>query len=548
MSDIPLALSLLTPLSFVSEVEIVGRTVRSDSAIAEEASTSQHSFADASAHLVHNNVADVVKKQSGEALDFNYGTSRSQLERIGIPHLHALHLNGSGVIIAVFDTGFNRAHESLLHLKIDAVYDFVYNDTNVDDETNDAQGASRHGTAALSNIAAMSPGNLYGGSFGATFLLAKTEDTRTETSLEEDNFARAIEWSEAKGADIISASLGYDTWHSFSDFDGKTSVITRAGNRAVDLGVLFIVANGNAGVRGIGTPADMDRVLSLGALGSTNTELAYFSSRGPTSDSRIKPDVSAPGSSIKVAFYQDPAEYVQMSGTSFATPLTAGVAGLLLQSHPEWTNRQLRDAILYSANKTSARTPNIEFGFGVVDAVAANAFNPKTDEEIKALCVAPYGSWNESRRACVCSGDYYNSDCRTQKLACRSWCPGLCLTPERNATCSCTKSAKNRCVSNPTIEAAAWTCPASRFANGTACECGCGLFDPDCDNPRLPIVGCSGNATQCIRDPLNTAIAKCSESSPAAEPVEPSSEGTKKNHKYGILASIVLSIFGLIMR
>lgn len=535
VSDVNKAVSTLSSLPFVKELDLVGRTVRPNFASSD---------VDITTETTSTHQDSSLERDAEDSMALNYGESRSQLERIGIPTLHSQGYNGSGVIITVLDTGFNRQHQSLSPLTVNDVYDFVYNDTNVSDEGYEA-GASNHGTAAWSNIGARAPGNLYGGSYDAAYLLCKTEDTRSETSVEEDNFARAIEWSEQRGADILSASLGYDSWHSWSDFDGKSSIIARVGNRAVDLGMLFVVANGNAGESGIGTPADMDRVLALGALGETNDAMAGFSSRGPTFDGRIKPDVSAPGVSVRVADFQNIAGYKKLSGTSFATPLTAGVAGLLLQANPTWTNRQLRDAILYTATPKGG-SPNNVFGFGVVNAADAVSFAPQTQELLQTLCVAPYGSWDAQYGKCACSSGYYNSDCRTETLACSAWCPGLCESREATASCLCSASVKKRCTRNTVTESRAWTCDRARYNDGSSCDCNCGLYDPDCNNATLPISGCTTSTQTCTNN--NNAAVCFPDASPAPlvipqEPTTPPvSEAPTEEKKHRSFLRVFLSL------
>lgn len=569
ISDIPSAISTLTSFSFVRELDIVGRTSRPNSVLTE-ASNSATTASSHTSTRQESTVDSVSEKR--DATSLNYGASLDQLERIGVPSLHALGYNGSGVIISILDTGFNTQHQALSPLTVADAYDFVYNDTNVSDEMYES-GASNHGTAAWSNIGGRAPGNLYGGSYAATYLLCKTEDVRSETSAEEDYFARAIEWSEARGAEILSASLGYDSWHPWSDLDGQTSVIARVGNRAVDLGMLFIVANGNAGNNGIGTPADMDRVLALGALSTNNDAMAGFSSRGPTFDARIKPDVSAPGQQIRVADYQNPSGYKALSGTSFATPLTAGVAGLLLQAHPTWTNRQLRDAILYTATAKGSTTPNNDFGFGVVNGASAVSYVPKTNDQLHELCVTPYGSWDDSRSMCVCNDGYYNSDCRTETLACNDWCPGLCSTPERNSPCLCTNANMKRCTHDQTTESAAWTCARKKYADGVTCDCNCNLYDPDCSDPALPISGCSVSGStcslkpsttqsQCVAPfvpvdpvPVNPVPVDAPKAIPQASPQKEddkgpndSKDGKQSHGAFRVLASISLAILNLLLK
>jgi hypothetical protein len=582
VSDIPRAVSILESLSFVSELDIVGRMIHSQVVI-EESGKSSYSNTKINRdisedsevrHLEILRSAEVSRLEMPKhpryakngkrnielnQVELNYGDSADQLNRINVPAMHRLGYDGSGVVIAVLDTGFNRNHESLQPLTVIAAYDFVYNDTNVADEGPES-GAMNHGTASWSNIGARFSGKLYGGSYAASFVLCKTEDVRSETSTEEDNFVRAIEYSEQYGADILSASLGYmGDWMKWSDLDGQHTIIARQGKRAVDLGMLFVVANGNAAARGIGTPADMNRILAVGAL-APNNNLASFSSLGPTADGRIKPEVSAPGVNVKVAKWNDITGYAYLSGTSFATPLTAGAAGLLLQSHPEWTNMQLRDALMYSATP-KPNSPDIQYGWGIVNTLAANSYTPLTSSA--SLCSLPYGNWNTTTSTCECTDQYYNSDCRTRKLPCKSWCPGLCAT---NGQCLCMDAGMYRCNRGTIAQSIRWTCDRLLYNDGQKCNCNCGLYDPDCDNTSLPIDGCftsqalcqnNGNYSSCLFPPgampePSTTAPVLSPSAPMITPTateEPNdSPSPKKRSHYGIFSSIMLSILSLLVR
>ena len=158
-------------------------------------------------------------REAPSALDLDYGNSFGQLEQINVPAMHALGLDGEGVLIAVFDTGFkNLRHEAFSHLDILARWDFVNGDSAVGNN-----GPSRHErrdnwvaavVTALSRcrysfIGGYSEGELIGPAHRATYLLAKTENTESETPVEEDNWVAAVEWAEAWGADVITSSLGY---------------------------------------------------------------------------------------------------------------------------------------------------------------------------------------------------------------------------------------------------------------------------------------------------------------------------------------------------
>src|SRR2546430_852449 len=206
------------------------------------------------------------------------------------------------------------------------------------DEPNDQPGAQFHGTAVWSLFAGRVPGRLRGIAPGAAYLLAKTEDVRGETRIEELNYVQALEWADSIGVDIVSSSLGYlqfDDGFTYTpaDLNGHVAVTTVAAESAAAHGILVVTAAGNAGpgFRTLVTPGDADSVITVGAEDSLGT-LAGFSSRGPTADGRLKPDLTAPG--VLICALNGPNAVRRLSGTSFATPLVAAAAALLKQLHP----------------------------------------------------------------------------------------------------------------------------------------------------------------------------------------------------------------------
>jgi len=317
------------------------------------------------------------------ALVLDYGTSIGQLRQIGVPAVHETGLHGEGVIIAVFDTGFdNLTHEVFAPMTILARRDFVNGDEDVADGGD--QGEGSHGTATLSVLGGFKEGQLIGPAFGAGFILAKTENTFSETPVEEDNWAAAAEWAEALGADVISSSLGYlqydspFTSYDFEDMNGETAISTRAADLAVSLGVVVVSSAGNNGFHAthntLGAPADGRGVIAAGAVDAVG-DRAFFSSVGPTADGRIKPDVAAQGVAVKVASSASPRLYGFASGTSFSCPLTAGVAALVLQAHPDYTPRQVADALRATASK--AVRPDNLLGYGILNATTAVGAQPR---------------------------------------------------------------------------------------------------------------------------------------------------------------------------
>jgi hypothetical protein len=282
-------------------------------------------------------------------------------------------------------------HEALRSRTVASEHDFIFNDDTTADQEADIPGQDAHGTATMSVLGGYSPGKLVGPAFNASFILAKTEDTRSETRIEEDNWAAAMEWMEAEGVDVASSSLGYDlfddgtgyTWEN-GDFNGRTSVTAQSAARAARLGVVVCTAmgnehNGNGVIGTLLTPADADSILSVGAV-TFARKLAAFSSTGPTNDGRTKPDVVAPG--VGVYHAQVPDFYLSSDGTSFSTPLTAGSAALLLSARPDLTPIQVRDALRNTAtpvldNTRFPTSPNNFTGWGLINAFnAALSFGP----------------------------------------------------------------------------------------------------------------------------------------------------------------------------
>lgn len=313
-----------------------------------------------------------------KAAVLSYGLSLEQNSVIKVPRIHALGINGTGVLIGMLDTGFRwKTHEALKNSKVVAEYDFIFKDSVTADEANDPRGQDSHGTATLSTIGGFKEGQLIGPAYGASFILGKTEYVPTETQIEEDNWVAAIEWMESKGADVVSSSLGYTTFddgrgysYARGDFNGRTAVTSKAAVAAARKGVVVVNSMGNGGNRPgtIVAPADADSIIAAGAVNFSGL-IASFSSMGPTNDGRIKPDVVAPGVGIYVASSAGATAYGRASGTSFSCPLTAGVAALLLSAHPELTPIQVRDALRSTASR--AHRPDNLYGWGLIDAEAA---------------------------------------------------------------------------------------------------------------------------------------------------------------------------------
>lgn len=306
----------------------------------------------------------------------NYGNSYTQLNLINVPAVHDSGYNGTGVTICVLDAGFdNLPHEAFSSMNIIAAYDFVNNDPNVANQGDMGEGS--HGTATLSIIGGFKEGSLIGPAYGADFILAKTENTDSETPVEEDNWVAALEWADSIGVDVTSTSLGYldydppFTSYTWQDMDGNTAIITIAGDLAVAKGIVVVNSAGNNGFdpthNTLGAPADGDSVIAIGAVTSSGTRTS-FSSVGPTADGRIKPDLMAMGSNVYHAGSVGN-QYWSGGGTSYSCPLVAGVCAILLQKNPSLTPMEVLQILRSTASLSS--NPNNEYGWGIIDALDA---------------------------------------------------------------------------------------------------------------------------------------------------------------------------------
>jgi len=290
-----------------------------------------------------------------------YGDSYIQLNRINVPRMHSLGYNGAGVLIAIFDTGFDLYHPVFGNLNLIADSSFI-------DDTLVNQG---HGTSTLSIVGGRADSTMIGSAYGADFITAATEVVSYENQTEEDNWVAAAEWADYMGADIITSSLGYTDWYVYSDLDGNTAITTIAADIAASRGIAVFNSAGNERLKPfphITPPADGDSVIAVGAVTSLGN-LASFSSPGPTFDGRIKPDIMAMGEDV---YRANPGTgYTYGNGTSFSCPLAAGAAAILLQIHPDWTPMDLREAMIKSADRYS--NPDNDFGYGIFDTFRAAA-------------------------------------------------------------------------------------------------------------------------------------------------------------------------------
>ncbi len=309
----------------------------------------------------------------------NYGPSLEQLDQINVPIVHDMGFRGENVIVGMLDTGYRKNHQAFAAAysegRVLAEWDFIYDDGNTQDEGGDPPGQHNHGTYIWSALGGEYEGELYGPAYEASFVLAKTEDTRWEIPDEEDDWVAGIEWADSIGAEVVSSSLAYSDWYDSSDYDGNTCVTTVAADIAASRGIVVCNAMGNEGpaYRTLDAPADADSILACGAVNSLGV-IADFSSRGPTYDGRIKPEVVARGVNTYCALPHTTDQYTQVGGTSLSTPLIGGCAAVLMSAHPDWTVMQTREALMMTASNASS--PDSTYGWGLVNLFDALNYNP----------------------------------------------------------------------------------------------------------------------------------------------------------------------------
>lgn len=304
-----------------------------------------------------------------------YGYSYVQNQMLNLMPLNMKGNFAQDMLIAVFDAGFSRVDSMVVfdHArtsnKIIGAYDYV----NTDEPQPYLH--SSHGTSVLSTILAKSP-LFVAAAHESSVVLYRTENGSSESIQEELNWAMAVEHADSMGVDITNTSLGYTTFdneeenHSYSSLDGNTAPMTIAADIAASKGILVINSAGNSGNSPwyyIGVPADGDSVLAVGAV-DIDEQVAAFSSRGPSFDGRVKPNVMAMGRNAVVFTPAD--QLTATNGTSFSGPILAAAAAVLWQEHPDASNMMVFKAIEFSSDRFA--NPNPDYGYGIPDIAYAD--------------------------------------------------------------------------------------------------------------------------------------------------------------------------------
>jgi serine protease AprX len=309
---------------------------------------------------------------SGILSAYNYGSSYNQIHIHHGDFLHDLGFHGETMTVAILDDGFNNylsnpAFETLRNEhRILGTYDFVNEKVSVN-------GEEVHGSNCFSIIAANIPAVMIGSAPAANYWLFKTEDDRSETPVEEQNWVAAAEFADSVGADLITTSLGYGYFDDsvynldYAARNGHTALVSRAANLAVGKGMIVTASIGNSG-NDVGEkifvscPADGDSVYAVGAVKS-NGQIATFSSWGPNSSGQVKPDGVSVGSGTSLI--GNDGNLYSGDGTSYSNPNVAGLIVCLWQAFPEFNAHDILLAVRQSSDQF--KNPDERYGYGLPD-------------------------------------------------------------------------------------------------------------------------------------------------------------------------------------
>lgn len=301
-----------------------------------------------------------------QPLKGKYGYAEKQIRMLNGIRLHEAGFRGQGMRVAVIDAGFEEVDRigAFDSLKLLGTHNVVFPGTSVFE-------GDDHGTKVLSCLAAQAPGIMIGTAPEASYWLIKSEDGRSEFPIEEDYWTAAIEFADSVGVDVVTSSLGYFTFdkealnHTPAELDGRTAQISRTARMAASKGLLVFCSAGNEGSGSwekITFPGDVAEIVTVGSVNEQKKK-SSFSSVGFTADGRVKPDVVALGTGCCVI---DPSGSIRYAnGTSFSTPVLAGLGICLWQAFPYLSSQEIIERLRQFGHRH--KRPDAELGYGLPD-------------------------------------------------------------------------------------------------------------------------------------------------------------------------------------
>lgn len=305
---------------------------------------------------------------------YSYGNAAAQINQVNGQFLHQKGYTGKNIYIGILDAGFYNANNNAAFDSL-RIQGRLLGVKNIAEPETDVYSLDQHGANVLSIMTGNLPGQYLGAAPHASFLLVRTEYVANEYLSEADFWCSGLEYADSVGVDIINSSLGYTTFDdsrmnfSYADMTGRVCRASRSAAMAARKGIIVCNSAGNDGNKTwhyLGAPADADSILTVGAVTSLGV-VSEFSSFGPCSDGRVKPDICAQGTST--AFVSYSGLPLSGNGTSYSSPVVAGLTACLLQAFRQENLPSdpvsVRNAIVRSGSLYA--TPTSQMGYGIAN-------------------------------------------------------------------------------------------------------------------------------------------------------------------------------------
>ena len=311
-----------------------------------------------------------VNKELEVLVDFNYGNSANQIQMLNGHLLHQQNYTGQGKMIAVMDAGFPGVDTASPFQRL-RDNNQILGGYNFPDRNTSFYTRGSHGTNVLSCMGGYVDNQLVGTAPDAHYYLFITEDINSENPVEESYWVEAAEVADSLGVDVINTSLGYFAYdnpnysYTYADMNGTKAFISRGADMAFSKGMICVTSAGNSGNSAnphISSPADAITTLTIGAVDASENYVS-FSSVGPSFDGRVKPDVCAKGAGSTVS--NSSGAITTANGTSFSSPILAGMVATFWSAVPNMTNAQIVQFVKQSADLYA--NPTVFKGYGVPD-------------------------------------------------------------------------------------------------------------------------------------------------------------------------------------